>query len=591
MGTQKFVASEIKGYSPSTENTVTQDIQSIQGRNYLFDTRGPKSMFGNRYLCPIPFFRPEYIQGHRLHFKDGDITFTIAVDGIYRWREEIGGWELLYQTEDTSVNPYRWTACYLEQVIYLCHPQVGILVYLPDRNVVFPYEEIGIVGPVQPLAITVNNGRLCVIDPIFFSWSMPSDGLDFTPALGGGGFQQISDRVGGTPIMITSYAGACLTWTTGGVLRSEFTGDAAVFRHRALSTDVRPANSFCVVGVANDTSIILDERGLYTTQGDIPQQLDPSFNQFLKEYIRDNGLKQGNRLRIEWDELQRYFYLSLSLAYGSQGYDRCFNMNPDVAKWGEFSDFHYGILPVRIDDSSRIGDYYSYCDYSGRIRVWVPTPTTELEPGVDSYYGSNLYYPAVDKPAMLHVPYTGIILSTTIKAHSWDASTLAISYGRAGYYDEGTGTPSLISVAGLDATVTFGLFRPTGGGASDESSEILGVSIRSWPSQNPNVFIEDYELEDGMEDFESSPNPDIDYGDGVIPSIVNHGLIVHSTFDGVSDFMTVEPIITQFAQNARYYSCSTVGMWHSIEVTAYKPGESFHIVGGEITVASAGRIL
>ena len=131
---------------------------------------------------------------------------------------------------------------------------IGILVFDPAVIVIQPISEIAIVPPTQPIAIAVNNGRLCVIDPIMFSWSMPSNGLDFTPALGGGGFQQISDRVGGTPMMITSYAGATLTWTTGGVLRSEFTGDAAVFRHRSLSTDVRPANSFCVVGVANDTS-------------------------------------------------------------------------------------------------------------------------------------------------------------------------------------------------------------------------------------------------------------------------------------------------------------------------------------------------
>ena len=110
MATQKFAAQEIKGYTPSNEPTVTDTIWLLNGRNYMFDSRGPISMYGNRVLCPAEFGRPEYIQGKRLHFKDGDVTLTIAVDGIYRWREDIGGWQLLYVTEDTSTGPYRWTS-------------------------------------------------------------------------------------------------------------------------------------------------------------------------------------------------------------------------------------------------------------------------------------------------------------------------------------------------------------------------------------------------------------------------------------------------------------------------------------------------
>jgi len=591
MATQKFAAQEIRGYTPAIEATVTDTIFALSGRNYLFDSRGPISAFGNRFLAPVGFIHPQYIQGQRLHFKDGDLTLTLAVDGIYRWLEDAGGWILLYQTEDTTGLPYRWTTAYLEGYIYLCHPMAGILVFDPKSGTIVPLDRVGVVPPTSPIAIAVNNGRLCVIDPIFFSWSMPADGLDFTPALGGGGFQQISDRVGGVPTMITSYAGATLTWTTGGVMRSEFTGDAAVFRHRSLSTDVRPANSFCVVGIANDTSLILDERGLFSTQGDSPQPLDPVFNQFVRTYIRDNDLKTENRLRIEFDELQRKLYVSMSLAYASQGYDKCFVLDPDLQKWGEFSEFHYGILPIRIDLSRRLGDYFGYCDSDGRIRAWVATPTVERVPGMDAYNDSNLFYPVVEKMPMPIEPYTGIIMPTTIKAYGFDPSILYEGFARAGYYPEGYGSPSLTAVDGLDAAVTFGLFRPTGPGASDEASEVLGVTIRSWPSQPADVFVEDYELEDGSEDFESSPNPDVDYGDGVIPSATSHKLTVHSSLDGVSDFMAVDPVMVQFAQNARYYSCSSVGMWHSIEVSATEPGESFHIVGGELTAASAGRII
>src|SRR3546814_8346829 len=73
--------------------------------------------------------------------------------------------------------------------------------------------------------ITVNQGRLVVLTDQVLAWSWQSDGRNFTPALGEAGAQVISARVAGFPIMVSNYAGGVLTWTTGGLMRSEFTGD------------------------------------------------------------------------------------------------------------------------------------------------------------------------------------------------------------------------------------------------------------------------------------------------------------------------------------------------------------------------------
>src|SRR3546814_17528277 len=97
--------------------------------------------------------------------------------------------------------------------------------------------------------------------------------------------------------MVSNYAGGVLTWTTGGLMRSEFTGDQETYRHRDINTEYRPVNSFCVLQTDKNTSMILDERGIYRSQGEAPEPATPLFNEFLKDYIQKNRLKLDQNLR------------------------------------------------------------------------------------------------------------------------------------------------------------------------------------------------------------------------------------------------------------------------------------------------------
>src|SRR3546814_14784179 len=72
---------------------------------------------------------------------------------------------------------------------------------------------------------------------------------------------------------------------------SEFTGDQETYRHRDINTEYRPVNSFCVLQTDKNTSMILDERGIYRSQGEAPEPATPLFNEFLKDYIQKNRLK------------------------------------------------------------------------------------------------------------------------------------------------------------------------------------------------------------------------------------------------------------------------------------------------------------
>src|SRR3546814_2497038 len=82
-------------------------------------------------------------------------------------------------------------------------------------------------------------------------------------------------------------------------MRSEFTGDQETYRHRDINTEYRPVNSFCVLQTDKNTSMILDERGIYRSQGEAPEPATPLFNEFLKDYIQKNRLKLDQNLRSE----------------------------------------------------------------------------------------------------------------------------------------------------------------------------------------------------------------------------------------------------------------------------------------------------
>jgi len=590
MAEQNFRALDIKGLTPSVEPTQSEELFVLDGRNYVFDSRGPKSAFGNRYLLPQALGRPEHTQGIRLKLRGGDRCFVFTSDSILEWDENSGGWAVIYVTPYTGNAPNRWSWGYLNGFVYFCHPRTGILVYNVDTGVCQQHKNIGIGTPEEALSIVINNGFLVVVTPVLFAWSAPSNGLDFTPTLGGAGFQVISDRVSGFPIMVTSYTRGCLTWTTGGVMRSEFTGDQAVFRHRALQTEYRPMNSFCTCKIDDDTVIILDERGLFQSKGEAPTPLTPIFNEFLAQYLQDNDIRVGANVRMEWDELQRRMYISTSLTESNPLYENCFVLYPNLDKWGQFNEVHFGILPLLIKDSERADDFYGFVDSDGRVRYWQATGSREVRvEDSETPAGANLAYPPMQKPFSFVEGESGYVLGSSGVVNTFNDASVT---GPAGYYEWDGNSATLLAPerAGLDARIIFGLLRVLDQPASDTLGEVVGVMIRSLSQDNAHVN-PGYNFE--------APAPasmDLNQTNPVVAerfvdeSYVNHKLRIIGTLDGLSAFTQEEPTLVAFTKAGRYYSCSVIGLWHMMELRAEDVGESFHLMTFDITAVPAGRL-
>jgi hypothetical protein len=581
----KFEADDFQGLTPSVDARKSDKLFALGGKNYVFDSFGPRSVFGNRFLTPYPIGAPEWTQGVRLRLQTGDHVFVFTSDSVLEWDESLGGWRVIYYfTANLLLHAYRWTWGYLSGIMFFCHPAVGILAYEIDSDSCLPLTGPGV--PDSPIAICQDNGRIVAINDTIHTWSAPGDGTDWVPALGGAGFQVINARVPGYPVMIESYGGGTITWTTGGVLRSEFTGDSSVYRHRALTTEFRPVNSFCTYQQDANTVVLLDERGFFATTGDKPQPLTPVFNEFLIDYIKRNRLKIGTNVRVEYDDLQRRVYLSISQSYSNPLFEKCFVLYTALDKWGTFDEPHYGVLPLLVDDSSRAGDYSGFVDADGRIRYWDYGSSRELVP-TDGHLNSR--YPLIQKPPVSTLDGEATILGSSMEVNTFDTSAYT---QRAGYYGSSGLSPATSLVTGLDSVVQLGYVRARGEDFYDhltEISQILVGSILANPYEYPTVDYnlvpdgvsdEDYNAETGGEDFGIE---DVSY--------TNHGIRVIPTIDGRSAWVDpVIPDLITFQRATREYSCSAVGLWNILELSAVNVGEAYHVRVLEITALDAGRL-
>jgi len=585
MTAARWTAGDILGLSPGLDLRNSDKTFAVGGQNFAFTSKGPRSIFGNRYLLPHKLGRPEHTQGVRIRLRSGDRVFTFEGESILEWDETLGGWVVLYVTPVTNNSPYRWTVSYLNGVIYFCHPAAGgLIAYDLDADTIQRHNGPGV--PAAPLAITQNSGRLIVIDDTYLYWSWQSDGMNFTPALGEAGFQKINDRISGFPIMVNNYGQGVITWTTGGMMRSEFTGDQETYRHRNLNTEIHPINSFCSLQLDDNSSVVLDERGLFKTEGNLPEAYAPLFNEFLIEYIRQNKLNIGQNIRLEWDDLRKFVYVMVSITPEYDRYEKAFVLYPTLDKWGVVNEICHGILPIRLDANQREGNYFGFVDVDGVVRFWSDFPSREIAPAGGLL---NLRYPQIQKPTFQRAGGGWWVSGSTMVFGS--EPTLPLT-GAAGFYANESNTPAIATVTGLNAKLQIGLIRFTQISDSfDRMSEIVSLMLGNVETGPESQLSEDYlQVPDGVsdEDYAVVTGAE-DFGFNSL-AYVNHDIRIISTLDGRSLWQSAVPKLVQFTEAARHFSCSVVGIWHILELSANEPGQAFHLRACELNAVDAGKL-
>lgn len=575
---------DLRGLIPAIDPRKQDDVRLLTGDNVIFTADGILSAYGDRLLTPTPFEVPEHTQGVRIRTRTGDRTFHFTDHAILEWDEVAGDYQYIYVFDDVPLIPYRWSFGFLNNILYFCHPSTGIL-FLDTRD--DSRGRLNVPGiPEVPLSITVDNGRLAIIDENALFWSAQSDGFDFNFRLGGPGFQTINDRVSGRPVTCVSYARGILTLTSGGIMRSEFTGDAAVYRHRAINTEYAPINSLCVFKTVEDQVVFLDRRGFFATTGDRPQPFTPLWNEFLIEELKKYRLLERENLRVEWDENNRLLYLSMSLTDVTPFYDFAYVMYQPLDKWARFSEPHYAIMPVNIGGlTERRGQYFGYVDADGLYHYWNGFPSRERLPEEVTL---NLIEKPISIPLTTPQDRTHTVMPCTVTSSVADPTQIE---GTSGYFRHTNINPAAANLTGLAARVRMGVIRFPIREYPDETSELTDISVGSILSSDGRNPVEDFNtVPDGVNpvDYNTATGGE-DYGFGRL-TFVNFGLNVIGSIDSRTEFDAEPAVLSDFYAAERYYDVCVVGVYFILEFTATEVGEAFHLRTIEVSaIIDAGR--
>ncbi len=392
---ERFPIRDIQGYSPAIELRNAQDVFSINGKNFYFDSRGPKSGFGSRLVAGLNII--EVPDGVVQSITIGRQAFVISSQHIYILNEAGTTWISVYNLAGlfgTRVDPWRkkWTAAYLSKGVYLCHPDFGLLKWNGSTfNKLSQETTAGL--PKNPLAIAETNGRLCILSRHFITWSAPSNAEYLIPELGGAGQQRLSDRIPGSPVTVVGFQQGFLVWTDEGCLTAEYIGGDTVFRFDRMTTDQLPVSSYAITELPDGSYLLCTKQGIHRTDnGREPEAITPIFNEFFR-----NVLKHESFIQVRLDYQMETDLLYIQLRDWTNHYVRTYVLSAALDKWGLFSERHYGMIRYAKGRGS-----FGYVDNKGVVHKFVTHAyDREVVPGEYVGLDSEIEFGYIRPPNLL----------------------------------------------------------------------------------------------------------------------------------------------------------------------------------------------
>ena len=512
MPTLDFRLGEIKSLMPSVDpRALSGDTYVLAGQNYYFDSKGPKSGFSTQQLTPFPFSAPIDVQGKRVQGR----TFIFTGDSILAWRTIVPFmWEPLISFTTSVVGGTRspWQAIYLNGYFYFAHPVRGFFAAqaadATQKLWIHPKTDTSIPGLITGIrGMEVVRGRAILVNDTTIQWGAVSNLTNLTPALGGAGFQLISNYTKGTFVGLMTYEDGFVVYTDEGGVVAEYIGGDEVWRFYPLASQERPIGPYAMTVMSDASTLFLSQHGLMrSVNGAAPSDVTPDFNEYFRDYIAKSIMRKSI-WRIDYDQVRQHIYVSESM--DSQTYWRSFVLHPTMNKWGIFSDRVYGFLPLT-------NDQYGYVDAVGIPNYYTDSFNRGTEP--DNALGLNRMYPRHEK--QLSVPSSSAVSNA-------DEINPAVAFEspelpQAAWYKPGSHYPQPSGVKGLDSWIEIGYLRPEVGyrapgqmnNYSEGIIEIQRFTLGSIPSAAPET-----------PDFTTEWKPEYFYGDSEdwssIPAIVN----------------------------------------------------------------------
>lgn len=438
----RFPGQQIQSWNPATDPRSEESgrLQVLKGKNYIFDSKGPKSGFGSRLVRGGAL-------GNLTDIQSVDVdnqTLVFSSDGIYRQEyalpavadvlEPSTWWRKLASFTNPGQLAFgrsKWYGAYLKGGAFIGNQVRGL--YSVKRLAAELHTVDGV--PANPIAIDVVASRLCVINRLVLAWSGPGDGNDFVPASGGAGFQLHSQYMAGTPIGITSSENELVVWSKNSAMVAEYVGGTAVFRFAPFNAGVYPLGPMAMTQYLQGSAFIMTRHGLVLASGTkIDPSVSPDFNQFIRTMLNEN-----HSLLVRLDYIKEDDLLYVQLADTANVYQSTYVLNVGIDKWGEFSEEHIGVC--------RFGELRGstgYADVDGRVHKFTNTPDRETKTGeligLDSYIDLGyLDFPDIVKEADSILEMQEVVVSAREQFPVNAISTVVDLQGAGDWWGVGTG--------------------------------------------------------------------------------------------------------------------------------------------------------
>lgn len=549
---------QIESYQPAIDYRKTNRVGVISGRNFSWDAAGVRSDFAYRLATDLPYTR--YAKNLVAQSVKVGTDYVLLLDGYRRFTPDYTlakHGELTHLATFVTDGPVaesnlsRFTSGYLGGYGFVSNWAVGTLRF--DSN--WRYKRIvpvgGLGGDTQvvpgfpdyrtdPLvAVCETNARMLYLTKTAIYWSGPGDGLDMTPALGGAGFQTLSERIAGTPVAMLPVADGVMIWTDSGVLVGEFIGGPFVFRWYQTEVETAPVSQAATVTMPDGTHLLLTKQGLMSLKGRNQQQaVSQLFNEFLREYIR---LRGADNMHLWYSLPDNRVFIGI-LSGGSFTETLCLDLALD--KWGIMSHIHRGL--IQYESGSPVTGFY----------------------GIDNY----LYYliPPLEWESVCELPNGELapLLSEVTIGYVRDENMMR----------DGDGIQELTDIVIYHNRAAWeNYYRIVDEGFVTE----LDVTI-----------VDEGELTDSLL-FSV-----VDEGQLSDLSLLSHGYKV----DFISDFNTIDAVtgvdygssagfLAHRGLNSDSWTGSVHGQYISLRIKTTEPGESYRINAIDCSLAYAGQIL
>lgn len=599
--------SEIAGYMPSVDPRNAAETYVLDGKNFYFDSFGPVSGFPAEQLTPFKLSAPNDVQGIRVL----NTTLVFTGDSIRSWREtQPYTWDVLYLflTPTRDENRIPWRATYLNNKLFVAHTQHGLFtstITATNPNIRLAQQTSATIPGLIPnvAAVDVVRGRLILVNNLTIQWGAVGNVTSLAPALGGAGFQAISNFARGTFLALTAFQDSFIVWTTEGAILVQYIGGDEVWRFDPLISREWPVSPWATCTLSDGRVLILSRHGLMITQnGNIPEAITPQFNEFFLAQFKDSTAFD-RRWRIEYDFDRQLVFIMES----SDGltYYQSYVLSLTLDKWGIFSQRVTGILPLTQDSAGYVtpdGTVYRFAAHYG----------IKKEPSISAC----LNRVAARNQKTLEIPSSSAVLYVHAAPEVvGDGRFIAGDQPNAvadAWYEPTSFYPKAIALSPLDSfidigyTVTDDRYADAGriynAGADlmiDTTSILVGSLKSSAPLNQP--FATDYRLdyffptlEDwltdvGAEDWNLGADSTEEWH-GIPSSFpqLSYGISLQTSMDGIT-FDANEVVMAKFGLGATLFTVQASGHQHVMRFTANKVNEYFRIQYLELTHAAGGR--